>query len=79
MTIKVKFHLDSQKIDGKQRASNFSGKTVKPRKKPMFLEKKKNTQKTLHNGISQPTDLPVYSKTKNLFKAEIFIEYNIPL
>lgn len=74
MTIKAKFHLDSQKIEDRkqrERESNFSVKTVKLReKKSLWL---KHTHTTQHNGISQPTELPIYSKTKNLFKAGIFI------
>ena len=74
MAIKVKFHLDSQKIEEgrKQRECNFSAKTVKL-SNPKETTVKKHTHTTQHNGISQPTDLPVYSKMKNLFKAGISI------
>lgn len=36
-------------------------------------KKEEGERETQHNGISQPTDLPIYSKTKNLLKAGIFI------
>lgn len=71
MTTKFKIHLNSQKIeDRKQRENHFSAKSAKQKKKPMV---KTQTHTTQHNGISQPTDLPIYSNTQNLFKTGIFI------
>ena len=71
MTTKFKIHLNSQKIeDRKQRENHFSAKSAKQKKKPMV---KTQTHTAQHNGISQLTDLPIYSNTQNLFKTGIFI------